>query len=155
MTLIFDTETQQEPHPVWAGYFRGAEDALVHRVREAWRSRVAHTPTGVFPGLAYTDCGLTIMTDDGGCKLGEYLDQPAPITCVRCAGGAHDGKDKRYDLKALSFAFMYGANEQQLRNRYGDLVHANVEYALGGYGRSLYRRCQRLAKALYARALEP
>lgn len=155
MTLVFDTETQREPRPGWVGYFRYSSDGLVHRSREGWRSRAAHTPAGVFPGLSYTDCGLMIVTDDTGCKFGEYLAQPAPITCVRCAGGAEDGKQRRYGLKEIAFAMMYGTSESQLRNRYGDLLHADAEYVFGGYGRSLYRRCQRLAKTLYARALEP
>lgn len=152
MSLIFDTETQRPPRQQWISCFRDATDGLVHLAREGWRSITIHGTDGAWPSIAYTDCGLIVTCTDGIINAGEYLGKETPLTCVRCAGGANDGKQKRHGLKEMAFAVMYGASQSELRQRYGELVHTDVAGIFGLYGNSLYRRCRRLAHVLYAKA---
>ena len=150
-------DPEKEPMPSrWTSNFRDASDGLVHYARASWRATQVITPTGVYPSMAHTSCGLIVTATKAFVNTGTYLGEEAAITCVRCLGGAKDGENRRYVLKELAFATMYGSTPEQLRTRLGHLRNAEagkmVSTYYGRYGKSLFQRCQRLRMTLFAKA---
>ncbi len=132
----------------WSAHYRDTRDGLVHFADDHYC--VAFI--GGHPDAAFTRCGRVVTWNGIRAGAGTYVALEVPLTCVRCAGGAHDGRTRRNELKSAMFAEMYGRPAGMIL---GEYAAADVALSIARLSRrSVLRRCTRLAQVLYLKATE-
>lgn len=133
----------------WTMNFVDDTDQLVHIAHEGYPRRSPET-IGGYPQLAHTRCGHLITVTDGVVNAGRFVPRDTMPTCVRCLGGAQDGEVQRQTLKMAAFGILYGRSVDSVLQDYSETEARSIRQWLG---RSVYRRCSRLAHALYCKAV--
>lgn len=132
----------------WASHFIDDTDGLTHLADDHYGAKMV----GPHPDMAFTRCGHVVTWNGVRANAGTYVSTSTVLTCVRCAGGARDGRVRRTELKYAMFMDMYGTPPNKVLGPY---AAADVAMTLALMcPRSVLRKCGRLAAVFYAKALE-
>ena len=132
---------------VWAAHFLDDTDRLVHLADDHYAAKM----NGAHPEMAYTRCGYVVTWNGVRANAGTYLPLTVALTCVRCLGGARDGRARRGELKNAMLCAIYGRPAHQALGAYAE---DDVKMTLALFSpRSVLRKCARLAAALYLKAV--
>ena len=132
----------------WAAHFIDDTDGLTHLADDHYGAKM----NGPHPEMAFTRCGYVVTWNGVRANAGTYVPITSPLTCVRCAGGARDGRARRTELKNDMFMEMYGRPANKVL---GEYAKYDVAMTLALFSpRSVLRKCARLAAVFYSKAME-
>jgi hypothetical protein len=130
----------------WASHFIDDIDRLTHLADDHYGAKM----NGPHPTMAFTRCGRVVTWNGVRANTGTYVSTSAVLTCVRCVGGARDGRARRTELKNAMFMEMYGQPANKVLGPYAKDDVAMTLVLLSP--RSVLRKCARLAAVFYLEA---